>query len=228
MSKIISFSLWGSNRGYCLGAVRNAERAPKFYPGWTCRFYCDPLVPETYRKQLLDLGAQIIDKPKSDDFLGLYWRFEPMFDDGECERFIVRDTDSLLNAREADAVVEWEQSGLAFHVMRDNPAHTVTVMGGMWGAKTGMVPDFKQLQDAWIKAIPADMSNPRGRYHGTDQTFLDAFVWPYMRYCHIGHIGCESVRRSPSDRPFHVRLKKDGYVGMVYSVDDAERCEVEE
>lgn len=225
MKRIISFSLWGSNRGYCIGAVRNAERAPKFYPGWVCRFYCDPLVPETYRKQLLDLGCEIVDKPKSDDFLGLYWRFEPMYDDGEAERFIVRDTDSLINAREADAVSEWVESGLPFHVMRDNPSHNVAVMGGMWGARCGMVPHFQLIMSKWIEAIPADTRNPRGRYHGSDQIFLEHYLWAYMERAHLAHIGCESVRRTPYDQPFRVALKRDGYVGMVYSMDDADRCE---
>ena len=167
MKKIISFSLWGSNIGYILGAVDNARRARTIYPGWTCRFYVDPLVPGRYLSELAEYGAEIVFKPRSVDFAGLYWRFEPMFDDGAVERFIVRDTDSRINAREADAVAEWVESGKPFHVMRDNPSHVVAIMGGMWGARAGTIPEFKLLMDDWIAHLPSDGRNPRGLYHGT-------------------------------------------------------------
>ena len=40
MKKIISFSLWGNNKGYYDGAVKNILLAQKIYPDWICRFYC--------------------------------------------------------------------------------------------------------------------------------------------------------------------------------------------
>lgn len=227
MKRIISFSLWGSNAGYCLGAVDNAKRARVVYPGWICRYYVDPLVPQRYVAALLDEGAEIVRKPRSIDFLGLYWRFEPMFDDGDVERFIVRDTDSRVNAREADAVAEWVESDKPFHVMRDNPGHTVAIMGGMWGARASTIPEFKLLMDDWVRNVKEDGRNPRGRYHGTDQIWLEKHIWPYMVCAHVAHIGCEEVRRTPYDRPFRVKLRRDGYVGMVYSVDDEERTQPE-
>ena len=43
--KVISFSLWGTTPMYTVGAVKNAELAPKIYPGWICRFYVSNDVP---------------------------------------------------------------------------------------------------------------------------------------------------------------------------------------
>jgi len=34
-------SLYGADRRYTMGAVRNAQLAPVTYPGWTLRFYCE-------------------------------------------------------------------------------------------------------------------------------------------------------------------------------------------
>jgi hypothetical protein len=226
MKKIISFSLWGSNAGYCSGAVDNARRAALVYPGWTCRFYCDSMVPKRYIDELLSFGSEIVMKPASDDFMGLYWRFEPMYDDGDVERFIVRDTDSRVNAREADAVLEWEQTGLPFHVMRDNNEHRVKIMGGMWGAKAGSIPEFSQLMQSWLRSLEPDYDNPRGKYHGTDQIFLESMIWPYFEQCHIGHILHEGLRRSPFDRQFKVSLNREGYVGMIYSPADEDRTQL--
>ena len=159
--KIVSFSLWGSNEGYCQGAIENAELAPKIYPGWTCRFYVDPIVPRKVVTRLLDLGAEIVYREESIDNLGLYWRFGPMFDDKMVDRFIVRDTDSRLNVREAQAVKEWEDSGMLFHIIRDNNEHNIKILGGTWGA-FGAAPQKKSAPEgaSWASEETSALAAP--------------------------------------------------------------------
>ncbi len=221
--KIVSFSLWGSNEGYCQGAIENAELAPKIYPGWTCRFYVDPIVPRKVVTRLLDLGAEIVYREESIDNLGLYWRFGPMFDDKMVDRFIVRDTDSRLNVREAQAVKEWEDSGMLFHIIRDNNEHNIKILGGTWGSKAGIIPHFKMLMDSWIAGIQPDSRNPRGIYHGTDQIFLSTIIWPFIENCHIAHDNY--FKFTGREKPLTVKLKRDGYVGMVFAEKDRDRTE---
>jgi len=38
--RVISMSLYGSERRYIVGAIRNAQLAPVIFPGWQIRFYC--------------------------------------------------------------------------------------------------------------------------------------------------------------------------------------------
>ena len=53
MKKVISFSLWGDDPKYTIGAIRNAELAKTVYPGWVPRFYCAKnSVPENIINQL--------------------------------------------------------------------------------------------------------------------------------------------------------------------------------
>ena len=54
--KIISFSLWGDNPKYTIGAIRNAELTPM---GWISRFYCGLSVP-----------TEIVEKYPTYEFLG--------------------------------------------------------------------------------------------------------------------------------------------------------------
>ena len=54
--------------------------------------------------------------------------------DPTVETFVVRDLDSLISQREADAVDEWLRSSKRFHVMRDAPQHKALFLGGLWGA----------------------------------------------------------------------------------------------
>ena len=52
MKKIISFSLWGCQPKYTIGALCNAEIAKIIYPGWICRFYCGESTPPHIVNQL--------------------------------------------------------------------------------------------------------------------------------------------------------------------------------
>ena len=65
---------------------------------------------------------------------GMLWRFLPVLDPS-VDLMVSRDLDSRLTTREQAAVQEWIDSGLAFHVMRDNPEHGTEILGGMWGAR---------------------------------------------------------------------------------------------
>ena len=38
-TRVISFGLYGTKPKYLIGAIRNAQLAKVFYPGWTARFY---------------------------------------------------------------------------------------------------------------------------------------------------------------------------------------------
>jgi len=40
LMRVISMSLYGSDRRYVVGAVRNAQLVPIVFPGWQIRFYC--------------------------------------------------------------------------------------------------------------------------------------------------------------------------------------------
>ena len=50
---VISFSLWGDNPKYTIGAIKNAMLAKDIYPGWICRFYLGRSVPEKIKKGLI-------------------------------------------------------------------------------------------------------------------------------------------------------------------------------
>ena len=56
MNKVISFSLWGDNPTYTIGAIRNAELAKEIYSDWTCWYYVGTNTP-----------TEIIEKLKSFD-----------------------------------------------------------------------------------------------------------------------------------------------------------------
>ena len=83
---------------------------------------------------------------------GMLWRFLPVLDP-TVDLMVSRDLDSRLTTREQTAVEDWLNTGLAFHVMRDNPHHGTEILGGMWGARmesglrTNLAEAMKELLD---------------------------------------------------------------------------------
>lgn len=178
MKKIISFSMWGENPLYHKGAIENAKLVDSIYQGWVARFYCYKDIPKDVINELIRLKAEVIViEERRGDWEGLFWRFFPA-DDKNVSLFISRDTDSRLNTREKAAVLEWEESDKSFHSMRDHIEHNVPMLGGMWGAKRGVVHfNMKAKIDEWGQFD----------HKGTDQEFLSIFLWPEARKNVLAH-----------------------------------------
>ena len=202
--KLITFSLWGHDLKYLKGALRNAELAKQIYPGWRCRFYVAQSVPYPIISQLEEMdNVEIVYKPGFGDWRGMFWRFEPASEEG-VEVMISRDTDSRLSLREKTAVDEWLSSDKGFHIMRDHPWHKYPVLGGMWGAKSGAVPDMKELIDNFAQEDK----------YGTDYEFFAEAVLPLVGDNVIVHD--EFFDKNPFPTP------RDGYefVGEVFDEDE--------
>ena len=112
--KLITFSLFGDNPLYCVGAVENARLAKEIYPDWKARFYVAQDVPSMYLDAIEEYDAEIIHCEKKNAYDGLNWRFRPLYDPS-VEFWISRDADSRLSWREKNAVDEWLVSGKTAH-----------------------------------------------------------------------------------------------------------------
>ena len=167
MKKVISYSLYGNIEKYTLGAIKNAEAIPIFYPGWEGWFYVGKSVPENIIKKLLSLKMKVIRINEEECSTSTMWRFL-VFADKNVEYAIIRDTDSRLSERESKAVKEWINSGKSFHIMRDHPSHNTLILAGMWGAKAEKLRNIESLINNWDGE----------KTFSTDQTFLKKIIYP--------------------------------------------------
>lgn len=148
MKNLISFSLWGSDPKYTIGAIRNVELAKYIYPEFKCRFYVAADVPVGVVIQLEDLGAEIVYVGELGGFSGMFWRMRAIND---ADVVLIRDCDSRLEVREREYVDMWLKSDYLFHTIKDHPAHIpFEVMPGLMGLKRskidwdGLVTTFLQ------------------------------------------------------------------------------------
>ena len=240
---IISFSLWGSDPKYTVGAIKNAELAKHFYEDWQCFFYVGSDVPHETVDHLEKFeNVTVIKVDETNDWSGMLWRFFAI-DVEDAEHVIFRDTDSRLSTREKMAVDEWMSSPEDYfiHGMRDHPEHTEKIMGGMWGVKVipfleqvkkriayrgQTVKSFKEVIDYWTES-KSDVN-----HYGVDQEFLHLFYDNFKTnlLCHDsypnwnGHsrrnpVGDYGVIEFNTGFPVRHNTKHD-FVGQVYDANN--------
>lgn len=192
MKKVISFSLWGDNPKYTMGAIKNAELSKTIYPDWICRFYCGKSVPSDIIEKLKSYdNVEVIEMSEDGDWNGMFWRFYACED---ADVMISRDTDSRLNLREKCAVDEWLNSEKDFHIMRDHPYHNTLILGGMWGVRNGLLNNIKSLIDEYNK----------GNFWQVDQNFLREKIYPIVidkSFIHDSYLSYNvDSKKFPSER----------------------------
>lgn len=192
MKKIISFSLWGQDPKYTNGAIFNSELAKKIYPEWICRYYVGKSVPLEVINELKQKdNVEVIEINEDGNWTSMFWRFYAI-SDNDVEIMISRDCDSRISYREKECVDEFIKSDKMFHTMIDHPFHN-GIMGGMWGAKKGILSDIKKLINEFDK----------GDFWQTDQNFLNSVVSPIVEKTTLLHDSI-NLKNFPTQREnFH-------------------------
>jgi hypothetical protein len=201
--KIISFSLWGSNPKYCVGAIKNAELTNIIYPNWISRFYVHKNVDQKYINQIKNLNSQVFVMEEDPDWKAMMWRYLPA-KDKDVELFISRDCDSRINNREKSAVDQWFGSDKKFHIMRDHPHHGFSILGGMFGAKKD---GFEILNNSITEF------NFQNSY-GTDYNFFNSNLYPKIKQDSLVHDDFFDKK------PFPTMRLNNQFVGAIFDEND--------
>ena len=199
--------MFGTDEKYLKGALRNAEQAVKFFPGWVPRFFVGNSINQNFVNSLIDRGSEVVRIAGPEDHTATLWRFKSFFDP-EVSVVIVRDADSRLSFREAEAVNAWIASGLGFHIMRDHPAQLWPINAGMWGAHSDRMMKFK---------IQIENFKPQD-FYGIDQKFLAKVIYPIAKkdaIIHDSFFACELY-----SKPFPSARIGLGFVGEIFDKND--------
>jgi hypothetical protein len=206
MKNVIAYSLWGEHPMYWNGALKNIELANKYFPKWICRFYID----KNSRQDLIDTikgdNVEVVLVESKDSFHGMFWRFWAA-EDSEVDIFLSRDCDSRFSDREIAAINEWLSSDKDFHIMRDHPYHTVSILGGMWGCRNGLMRELGIIK----------MINDWNQYQrkGLDQDFLGQVVYPLIKDKAIEHSEF-NLKFGGEIKPFSTIRNNYEFVGDVF------------
>lgn len=190
---LVSFSVYGEDPIYRCGAIANAIAVKQFFPGWQARYYIEHKLEAQLRSDLQALDAEVICMKRIGKHDGMFWRFLAVAD-SDADTVIVRDVDALLCERNKYVVDEWIDSGMAVHIIRDHPFHRSLMLGGLWGARGGVLPEMATLIEQWNHAF----------VYGDDMNFLAKRIYPRIRensFIHSDYIGYEGENVHPIAYP---------------------------
>lgn len=202
MKKLISFSLFGNQEFYFLGALENALLAAELFPGWICRFYCGAGCPAKILTALRAMShVEIVDmSDQPANFTATLWRFAPMFNEPEII-YLCRDVDSRLNIRDKATVDAWLASEKNFHIVRDHRHHSAVIMACSFGYRGSWLLDMKECYDTFT----------RRDFYGVDQEFLARHLYPLVRDKSLIHASFHKHETHAQDFPTHPPFA--GFVG---------------
>lgn len=211
--KVISFSIYGDDPMYQVGAIKNLALQKQFFPDWICRFYVSQEIGPELIRQLQDGGAEVSQKQRKHLADGAFWRFLPAAEP-EVDTLIVRDTDSRLGFREKVAVDTWLHSKKNFHIIRDHPFHYELILAGLWGCRKPILTEMAWLIEHWTAFD--------GKWD--DQQFLATRIYPRIRHDVLIHsefiqFAGETTERIPFPR------EGTDYIGCPFLADDRLRTE---
>jgi len=207
---IITYSLWGDNPKYLHGAVKCCAAAKQHYPHWTVRIYYSEDISAKIIKQCQQQGAEMVAMPAPKTAYGaLFWRMAVIYDK-RVDRFLMRDTDSMISQHEVSAVDAWLKSDKAFHIMRDCYMNTELIQAGLWGGVAGLFPD--------LTGYIADFCQDEQIERTLDQRFLRYYIWPIIKDDNLCH---DSLFRVFGSMPFPDRdhLDLNDVAGMNWPED---------
>jgi hypothetical protein len=215
---VISFSLFGTDGTYSVGAVENVCLYADLFPEWLCRFYVGDSIPAVVVDEFDTLGADIVPMPGvAEDWHSTFWRFRSLTSD-LVDVHLFRDCDSRPDERERAAVDEWLASGREFHVMRDHPEHGMPILAGMWGCTRAGAQRIRHL-------LPRE-HGPVERYLA-DQMWLRDHVYPIAVDHALIHSSPESPRFDDDARgdlrDWPTRRQPNRFVGQGFHADGTPR-----
>lgn len=201
MTNYISYSVFGQEDIYLIGALRNAELQKVIYPGWKSIFYVDEALRESdYFEKLLETGSTVVLANHSLSKNKRSWRFAAALV-SDAEYVIFRDADSRLGIRESAAVMEWLKSEKPLHIMRDHPFHSDWILAGMWGAHAPSL----------ASAVSKVLSEGRTSNWGEDQFLLAKHV--YLDFVGRATIHDSFFSRERGALSFPLPREEDSFVG---------------
>ena len=217
---LFSYSLYGDNLKYTVGAIKNAIIAEHMFPDFDCRFYVGKSVP-SWVIQTLSLMPRVeiasVDGPEN--HTAMYWRFLA-FADQNFERVVIKDADARLGYRDRVAHDEWVASDLDFHIVKDHPTgHSEPIIGCHFGARRGALADIADLMGQYT------ISNQ----YGSDQWFLRDKVYDRAIKSALVH---DEYYRTQVEEPSRVALlpKRDwtlDHIGVAVDENDEFTYEVD-
>ena len=210
--RIFSYCVFGNEKKYCLGMVKNLEQIKVLFPGYNVWIYLGNDVPQEY-----------IDIYKSFENVTLLFHdftgrritaYRYLVLDKEYDSIIVRDSDSRFGERDIWCISNFMKSKYRISTIRDHPWQGRPLMAGQTMFKYISFPNITEQNKLFSSSL-----KDKDRYQN-DQDFIEQVIFnkfkhetiSYAEFYNFGEIATMKIplpRKSPED-----------FCGNVYSFDE--------
>lgn len=166
--KYASFCVYGTNKKYTIGAVKNCFQYLREYKDIKPIFFIRNDVDKSIEDIINYAGGTVVKTLYVPDWYMRFCRFLPI---ESCEFLMSRDTDCRLTNREIYANNCFINSDKLFHIIRDHPHHYAEILAGMWSVKKYNIPILRFM------ILDFCMNSYKKENFQYDQIFLTNYVW---------------------------------------------------
>lgn len=173
--KVFSYCLYGSQKKYCLGMIKNIEQITELYPDFKIYIHTGSDVPIEYIDKYNSYKNVKVIKYNFTGHILMIYRFFSI-DDKDVAISFSRDSDSRFGERDIWCINNFLQSNYKIFTIRDHYHHDWPLMGGQWGLKKIDGLNIQKCYELFIQ--DKDINN--GGWHYIDQEFIRDYI--YQQY----------------------------------------------
>ena len=184
MVKVFSFCLYGppNPRYYPIPMLQNIELIKTHFPEWKVYLYIAPDVDEGFLSQVSMYSNVVLRPTGKTGSINMIERFFAI-DEPDVEIMMVRDADSRIHWKDRWAIRDFlSKPGFLVHTIRDHVEHSIRIMGGLWGMRKISGFTVRTQYELFVK-------NPIDCGCGVDQSFLNTYIYSYVRNVLLVHVG---------------------------------------
>jgi hypothetical protein len=214
MTKVFSFTLFGSDPKYTKGLLKNIRIIEEKFPDWEAWIYCGDEISEDICFSLHDFPFVRLLPTHASGMVNKFYRFFAI-DDPSVEICIIRDADSRIYERDEACIKDFLESDRLTHIIRDHPNHHHKMMAGMWGIRREAIQQCLQgsrirtLFEYWKQIWNSDK-------FWSDTEFLCQMLYPQLVQNALIHDETQHFEPPHMKRPFQIPLTNDDFIGQVY------------
>jgi hypothetical protein len=212
--RCFSYCVFGNQKKYCQGMIRNLEQIQEMFPDYKVIIYLGNDVPQEYIDKYRTFNnVNLIQR----DFTGLLITIHRYLAlDDNYDVVFVRDADSRFGDRDIWCINHFLTSEYKVFTIRDHYYQMRVLMAGQTGIKN--IPDISIEK----KLIEFMNEKPNINYYQNDQDFIEKYIFNSHKQETIAYVGYHSFGEKTTMQIPVPRKSDEDFCGNVYLFDGDE------
>ena len=210
--KVFSYCIYGSQKKYCLGMVKNLEQIKKLFPDFKVWIYLGNDVPCEYIDQYKSFRNVTLINTNITGLQLTSYRYFTLTE--QFDTIFIRDADSRFGERDLWCITHFLNSDFKIFTIRDHKFHGQELMAGQTGFKNFLIPTLKSSYSIF------ENTRPTVDYYQCDQDFIKEYIFNNHRQSVIAYSEFYDYGEGSNFKISLPRKSIEDFCGNVYLFDD--------